>query len=428
MDTIFALATAKGRAGVAVIRISGQMAFGALSHFGARVPQPRRAGVRQLQSSDGMMLDEALVLCFKGPSSFTGEDIVELHVHGGPAIIDGVMAELSLIEGFRLAEPGEFTRRALLNGKLDLSQVEGLADLIDAETEAQRRQAQRLFSGAMGEKVETWRKMLLRAAMLLEATIDFADEEVPEDVTGEVQEIVCQLIDLFQQEISGSKTAERLRSGFEVAIIGPPNVGKSTLLNAISGRDAAITSSIAGTTRDVVEVRLDLDGIPVTFLDTAGLHDSVDEVEKIGMERARLRAAQADICVILSDDEKDFVDIPEGKSVWLKPKGDLRTEMSGSVSGKTGAGVDDLLNGIKEHLETRVSSVGLVSRRRQADVLQMAVQRLSGVRALLRSGESSFDLVAEEIRICIRSIEVLIGRIGVEDVLDEVFSNFCLGK
>lgn len=269
MDTIFALASARGKAGVAVIRISGPRAWDAASALGGPLPEARRASVRKLEWN-GEPLDEGLVLTFADGASFTGELAVELHIHGAVATIEAVLRALGGMSGLRMAEPGEFTRRALENGRFDLSQVEGLADLIDAETEAQRKQALKVLSGDVSRQAEAWRRDLIRAAALLEATIDFADEDVPVDVGPEVLRLVEGVVAELRQAITGYGAAERIRQGFEVAIVGRPNAGKSTLLNALAGREAAITSETAGTTRDVIEVRMDVDGLAVTFLDTAG--------------------------------------------------------------------------------------------------------------------------------------------------------------
>jgi tRNA modification GTPase len=268
MDTIYSLATGRGKAGVAVVRVSGPRAVDCAEHLAGFRPTGRVPSLRRLHDGDGALIDEALVLFFASGQSFTGEDVVEFQTHGSPAIVAAVLDQLSSLDGVRLAEPGEFTRRALENGCLDLAQVEGLADLIDAETEAQRKQAVRVFDGALGERTERWRIDLIRAAALLEATIDFADEDVPVDVTPEVNQLTTGVLNEINREIAGSSAAERIRDGFEVAILGEPNIGKSTLLNALAGRDAAITSAVAGTTRDVIEVRMDLKGLPVTFLDT----------------------------------------------------------------------------------------------------------------------------------------------------------------
>ena len=297
MSTIFAQASAAGKAGVAVVRISGPQAFSAASQLCGSLPAPRQAGLRRLRSAAGEVLDEALVLCFSEKASFTGEETVELQTHGSVAVVNALLAELGTVDGLRLAEPGEFTRRALANGRLDLAQVEGLADLIASETEAQRQQALRLFSGGLGDLAAHWRERLIRASALLTVTIDFADEEVPVDVSPEVLELIAEVQTAMQAQVDGFGAAERIRTGYEVAIVGPPNVGKSTLLNALAGRDAAITSEVAGTTRDVIEVRMELAGLPVTLLDTAGLRETDDTVEKIGVARALERAKAADLRV-----------------------------------------------------------------------------------------------------------------------------------
>ena len=338
MDTIFALATAKGRAGVAVVRLSGPKAVNAAQRLMGDVPVNR--GVRVLRDQAGQLLDEAFVLRFSEGKSFTGEEVIELHLHGSPAVLSAVLFELGNDPVLRHAEAGEFTRRALDNGRLDLAQVEGLADLIDAETESQRKQAVRVFSGALGTLADGWRVKLIRAAALLEATIDFADEEVPVNVAPEVRELIATVKTEMRHEAEGVRIAERLRDGFEVAIIGAPNVGKSTLLNRLAGRDVAITSEIAGTTRDVIEVRLDLDGIAVTLLDTAGMRDTDDIVEGLGVQRAKERAARADIRVhmLLSDDPLPQ-DIDES-DILVQAKSDLGHRDGLAVSGQSGAGID----------------------------------------------------------------------------------------
>jgi tRNA modification GTPase len=313
MNTIFALASGKGKAGIAVIRVSGPDALSLFDHLSCKVPEPRKVAVRMLRAGD-IVLDEAIVVYFPGPQSFTGEDIIELHLHGSQATVQAVLTALSGVKGFRPADAGEFTRRALENEKLDLAQVEGLSDLIEAETEAQRLQALRVLSGSLGRLAEGWRSNLIRASALLEATIDFADEEVPVDVMPEVRTLLEVTSRSLSDEIKGVGVAERIREGFEVAIVGRPNVGKSTLLNALSGREAAITSEIAGTTRDVIEVRMDLRGLPVTVLDTAGLREAEDRIESLGVERAIARAEKADLRVILLSrrDEPPPIEVHNG--------------------------------------------------------------------------------------------------------------------
>lgn len=428
MDTIFALSTAPGKAGVAVIRVSGPGAFASAKRLCGVLPTPRQAGLRQLAAVDGTQLDQALVLLFEAGHSFTGEDVAEFHCHGSPAIVSAILGELSAHPELRAAEPGEFTRRALENGQLDLAQVEGLADLIDAETEAQRRQALRVFSGELGARTERWRRDLIRAAALIEATIDFADEEVPVDVTPEVTALLTGVRSDLDRDSSGVEAAERIRAGFEVAIVGAPNVGKSTLLNALAGREAAITSEHAGTTRDVIEVRMDLGGLPVTFLDTAGLRETQDEVETIGINRARARAEQADLRVFLVESEED-VDIKREKDdIVLFAKGDLASYPARSISGKTGRGVSELIDNIRKILETRVAGIGVATHLRHKHAMERAFDHLVAAEHLLNQGPDMSDLAAEELRSAIRALDSLVGRIDVETLLDEIFASFCLGK
>ncbi|WP_040482960.1 tRNA uridine-5-carboxymethylaminomethyl(34) synthesis GTPase MnmE [Yoonia vestfoldensis] len=426
MDTIFALATARGRAGVAVIRISGPEAFASTARLMGDVPVAR--GLRALRDRAGDLVDEALVLRFADGKSFTGEDVVELHLHGSPAVVSAVLRILGDDPAMRPAEAGEFTRRALTNGRLDLAQVEGLADLIDAETESQRRQAVRVFSGALGEIADSWRKRLIRAAALLEATIDFVDEDVPVDVVPEVRDLLQAVRSEMAREAAGVRMAERLRDGFEVAIVGAPNVGKSTLMNRLARRDVAITSEIAGTTRDVIEVRLDLDGIPVTLLDTAGLRDTDDLVESLGVARARARAEQADMRVhMLLDAPVPSHDLAAG-DIYVRAKADTGAGGGLAVSGLSGMGVEALIALISGELGRRVASVGLAMRERHRVALLRAVTSLDDAGAWLDAEDGMLDLIAEDLRTAIRAVDSLVGRVDVEQVLDEIFSSFCIGK
>ncbi|WP_322867384.1 tRNA uridine-5-carboxymethylaminomethyl(34) synthesis GTPase MnmE [Aquicoccus sp. G2-2] len=427
MDTIFALASAPGKAGVAVIRISGPKAWESGRALSGALPEPRKTGLRILKDVEGTRLDEALVLAFPAKSSFTGEEVIELHLHGSTATVSAVLRALGEIDGLRLAEPGEFTRRALENGRLDLAQVEGLADLIDAETEAQRRQALRVLSGDLGGRVEVWRRDLIRAAALLEATIDFADEEVPVDVTPEVAELLNRTRTSLATEINGVTAAERIRTGFEVAILGAPNVGKSTLLNALAGRDAAITSEYAGTTRDVIEVRMELAGLPVTLLDTAGLRETDDHVENIGISRARERADLADLRVFLTDGAPPDI-VPREGDITVRAKGDLLHEKTGAVSGLTGEGIAALVNQITETLSARAATAGIATRERHRFAMTRTVSALDRVAEVLDLGPDHSDIAAEELRSAIRALDALVGRVDVEMVLDEIFASFCIGK
>ena len=367
----------------------------------------------------------------EGAQRFVGEvgrqkDVAELHLHGSIATVNAVLSVLGAMPGCRVAEAGEFTRRALENEQLDLAQVEGLSDLVEAETEAQRRQALRVFSGALGERASGWREKLIRAAALLEATIDFADEEVPVDVTPEVRTLLAEVQDELESEAAGVGMAERIRDGFEVAILGPPNVGKSTLLNALAGRDAAITSSVAGTTRDVIEVRMDLRGLPVTILDTAGLREAGDEIEAIGIERALARAAEADLRVILleSADDAPATEPREGDIV-LVAKADLGT---GDISAKTGTGLDSLVDQIAMRLESMASGAGVAIRERHRLALAQAIEALGIASDRLETAPELAELTAEELRTAIRALDSLVGRVDVEHILDDIFANFCIGK
>jgi tRNA modification GTPase len=426
MDTIFAQASAVGRAGVSVLRVSGPKAFSIAERIAGFRPVAHRASLRLLKDGAGQVIDQALVLGFQGPNSFTGEDVVELHLHGSIAVVRAVMEVLSLQENTRLAEAGEFTRRALENGKMDLTQVEGLADLIESETEAQRQQALRVLNGHLGQRVDGWRKEMVRAAALLEATIDFADEDVPVDVTPEVKALLNGVLNELRKEIENTKTAERIRTGFEVAIVGRPNVGKSTLLNALAGRDAAITSTVAGTTRDVIEVRMDLGGLPVTLLDTAGIRETEDLVEVLGIERARNRAEMADIRIFLVEGDEEPALPQLDHDLVLQAKSD--TKSCGGISGKTGEGIPALIKHIQSTLKNRTTDGGLATHERHRVALERSASGLVVALQMVANGPDLYDIAAEELRHGIRALESLIGRVDVENLLDEIFSSFCIGK
>jgi tRNA modification GTPase len=426
MDTVFALASARGKAGVAVIRVSGDQAWVAAEALCGGLPAPRKAGVRRI-THEGRVLDEALVLAFEAGASFTGEPCVELQIHGGTATVRAVLRALATQPGLRLAEPGEFSRRALENGRMDLTQIEGLADLIDAETEAQRRQAIAVMSGDLGRKAQLWRADLVRASALLAVTIDFSDEDVPEEVSDEVIRLLTGVRDGVGRELAGALAAERIKDGFELAIVGAPNVGKSTLLNALAGREAAITSDIAGTTRDVIEVRMEIQGLAVTLLDTAGLRLSDDRVEQIGIARGLDRARRADLRIFLKEGDEVLPLLPEKGDIVVLAKGDLRSSEGLAVSGKTGAGIDNLISRIGNVLGERVSGSSLVIRERQRSALLGAMASLESAQAVLRA-DAGVELAAAEIHAASVSLEMMIGKVGVEDLLEEIFSRFCIGK
>jgi len=428
MDTIYALATARGKAGLAVVRLSGPKAHQAVAALAAPLPRARHAALRKL-TWQGTVLDEGLVLRFEAGASYTGEAMAELHLHGSIATVNAVLQALSGQAGLRLAQPGEFTRRALENGRLDLAQIEGLADLIDSETEAQRRQALRVLSGAIGVLCERWRRDLIRAAALLEATIDFADEDVPVDVVPEVLALLDGLLASLRREADGARMAERIRDGFEVAIVGPPNAGKSSLLNALAGREAAITSDVPGTTRDVIEVRMEMEGLPVTLLDTAGLRNSEDKVEEIGIGRALARAAAADLRVFLLDGDAVVPGIaPMADDIVVLAKADIRVGSGLRVSSKTGEGLTDLVAAIAERLVHRSGLAGTVTRERHRIAIVTAIGAMESARVELVGGSGRVELVAEDLHQAIGALDSLIGRVDVENLLDEIFASFCIGK
>ena len=427
MDTIFALASARGKAGIAIIRLSGPLAHEAVSRL-CELPPPRTAGLRNLTWNQ-QVLDQSVVIIFEPGASFTGEAIAELHLHGSVAVVSVVIGVLSGFGGLRQADPGEFTRRALENGRLDLTQVEGLADLIDSETESQRKQAMRVLSGAIGRKVEAWRRDLVRAAALIEATIDFADEDVPVNVLPEVRGLIAKLLADLKQELDGSVAAERIRDGYEVAIIGPPNIGKSTLFNALAKRDAAITSEFAGTTRDVIEVRMDIGGLAVTILDTAGLRETGDVVEKMGVSRAMERAHIADLRVFLvSGSDDPLLMKPLANDIVVLGKADTLLNREGAVSGITGEGIPRLIEEICSRLGQKAASAGILIRERHKRAIVTAINGLEVADVSLNQGLHMPELVAADLRAAADALSVILGRINVEDLLDEIFKSFCIGK
>lgn len=429
-ETIFAQATPPGRSGVAIIRISGPLAAPAAAALGACNLPARQAAVRRLADPrDGQPIDQALALRFEAPRSFTGEDVVELQVHGGPAVCRSVLDVLLCQPGLRVAEAGEFTRQAMRNGRLDLAQVEGLGDLLAAETRAQSQRALALMEGTVSRLAAGWRDRLVDALALVEASLDFSDEDLGDTVAGVADDLAMVAAEM-RREILGSDAAERVRLGFEVAIIGRPNVGKSTLLNAIAGRDAAITSEFAGTTRDTIEITMDIRGLPVTLIDTAGLRDSTDPIEVIGVDRARRRAESADLRVFLVDSGEDLLDLGVMKredDAVVFAKADLRSAGDG-VSGLTGAGVDRLLDEVAEVLVGRASGGGAIGHQRQRAAVVAAEEAVLRAVALLSHRRGELDLVAEELRLSLHALDVLVGRVEVEDLLDAIFSRFCIGK
>ncbi|MDC0043099.1 tRNA uridine-5-carboxymethylaminomethyl(34) synthesis GTPase MnmE [Paracoccaceae bacterium] len=427
-DTIYALATSPGRAGVAVIRISGPQAFQSLKALCKNSNiDLRKSQLRDLYTDEGLHLDRALVIPFKGPHSFTGEDIVELHLHGSIAVIQKTLETLSKLKNYRQALPGEFTRRAFINEKLDLAEIEGLADLIDAETEAQRIQALQVLSGKLGERAQEWRSMIIKAMALIEVTIDFADEEVPTDVSKDVLEILYNVNNDLKDESKSTSVAERIRTGFEVAIVGRPNVGKSTLLNTLAGREAALTSEEAGTTRDIIEVRMDLGGLPVTLMDTAGLRETGNLIETKGINRAIEKANSSDLVVVLTENGEIPLEIENKNVLKFVSKCDNGQLLDG-VSAVTGYGLDNMVNSIKRELGKKVQNQGLATRFRHKAALDSAISKINKAEAFIKDGQAFYELAAEELRQTTYTLDELFGKVDVENILDEIFSSFCLGK
>ncbi|MEE8371884.1 MAG: tRNA uridine-5-carboxymethylaminomethyl(34) synthesis GTPase MnmE, partial [Sphingomonadales bacterium] len=447
--TIFSLASGRGRAGVAVLRLSGSGADPALKGLLKGVlPEARRASLRKLfDPRSGVLLDQALVIRFPGPSSFTGEDVVELHLHGGTAVIEAVYGALRKLKGLRPAEAGEFSRRAFESGRLDLTMAEGLNDLVWADTEAQRRQAQNQLGGGLSEKYEDWRDRLTRLLALAEAAIDFSDEDLPEDSEKATVVDLRALQGEIMDHLDDRKVGQRIRGGFQIVLLGAPNVGKSSLLNRLASDDVAIVSELAGTTRDIIEVRMDLAGFAVSLVDTAGLREGGNPVEEEGVRRARSRALEADLKLFIVDATQwpeRSVDVTEasGANSWLvinktdlkrpEPEAGERQGMrSFLLSAKTGEGVQELLAALGEEVVKRLGGVeeAPLTRARHRAALEEAAEALGRV-ADGRQSERREDpaLVSEDIRLALRALGRITGRVGVEDVLDIVFAEFCIGK
>jgi tRNA modification GTPase len=448
-DSIFALSSGAGRAAVAVVRISGPESGEALKKLlnGKDLPEARRASLRRLfDPESGGPLDRALLLWLPGPASFTGEDMAEIQLHGGRAVVDSLLNALGGIEGLRPAEPGEFTRRAFDAGRLDLTEVEGLADLINAETSAQHRQALRQMEGGLERRLRPWREQLTRQLAYLEAAIDFSEEELPDDLLANQEQEVAALAADLRDALAQSGKAQRLREGIQIAIVGPPNAGKSSILNKIAGRDAAIVSERAGTTRDVVEVHLSLGGLPVTLADTAGLREAeaeeIDPVEREGMRRSRERAATADLVLAVfeathwPDPDKAALALLGSRGAILLNKADLLPEGASPrdpegrplllISAKSGQGLAELEAWLREEVSGELG-----------DVLEApGFSRLRHSRALSEAADAleRFPLVeevalkAEELRLALRALGRVSGRVDVEDLLDVIFADFCIGK
>ncbi len=441
-DTIYAPSTGSMRAGVAVIRVSGPAAGAALRALTGRpLPPPRLAMRARLAGpGDGEEVDEGLVLWFPGPASFTGEDVAEFHVHGGRAVIDGILDALAAVAGLSPAEPGAFTRRAFENGKLDLTQAEGLGDLVNAETAAQRRQALAQMQGRLGGVYESWRRRLTESLAHVEAAIDFSDQDLPGGTGGGIAGAAGEIAREITAHLADGHAGERLRDGVEVVIVGPPNSGKSSILNLLAKRDAAIVSSVAGTTRDVVEVRLDLGGYPVTLADTAGLSQGGDEIEAEGVRRALGRAREADLKLVVLDGEtwprvdEATAALLGADSLVVVNKVDLGSprpplEVGGCpvapLSALTGEGMEALMEALEAAVAERCPPQGAVALTRSRH--RRALEECAS--ALRRCQKAAApELAAEDLRLAVRALGQITGRVGVEDILDIIFRDFCIGK
>ena len=437
-DTIFALSSGGLPSGVAVIRLSGPASGSVIQALCGRHPPERRASLLSIRTRNGEILDQGLVLFFPGPNSFTGEDCAEFQIHGGRATVKAVVAELAGMDGLRAAFAGEFSRRSFLNGRMDLVEVEGLADLISAETEMQRRLASEQSSGGLSKLYDSWAKRLTHARAMIEAELDFADED---DVPGSVATTIWQDMQQLEQEIlnhlSGARSGEIIRDGLKVVIVGPPNAGKSSLLNHLARRDVAIVTEIPGTTRDVLHVDLDLDGFAVRLYDTAGLRETDDIVEQEGIRRTRRSMAEAHLVLLLSaEEDSDWVSSVadyDGPVVRVRTKSDLRDESLPDpdadvlISVRSGAGIAKLLDRIASHLPDldQANALALPTRQRHADNLATARDQ---IRAALMSDSHGLDVQAEHLRLAGQALGRVTGRVDVEHLLDVIFSEFCIGK
>lgn len=443
-DTIFAPATAPGRAAIAVVRVSGPKTAKALEALAGVVPAARRASLRRLTAADGREIDQGVVTWFEGPNSYTGEDAAELAVHGGPAVVAALVETLAGL-GLRLAEPGEFTRRAFENGKLDLAQAEGVADLVEAETEAQRRQALEQLGGRLSQVQARWREGLTEALAMFEAAVDFPDEEVPADVAARARPILAELATELEAAAADVSRGTIVREGYRVALLGAPNAGKSTLLNALAGRDAAIVTATPGTTRDIIEVPMVLEGYKLLLADTAGLRDTADEIEAEGVRRARAWADNADLRLWLVDgasgdpvtpprelQPNDILvitkrDLPEGEAGWkaTEQAAERRIPVA-AVTAKSQNDIAWLTSLLAERVVEALagSEPPAATRLRHRELLTEAAERLRQALA----EEDRLELAAEDVRLAARALDRITGRIDPEAVLGRIFSTFCIGK
>ena len=442
--TIYALSSGPGVSGIAVVRISGPDTSTAIELLtGKSVPQPRLATLRKINKiNTSELIDEGIILWFPGPESYTGEDMAEIQVHGSKAVIDALHFSLSSIKNFRLAEPGEFTKLAFQNGKINLLKAESIADLISSETELQRQQAIKIMNGKSADQFKFLREKLLKILSHVEAKIDFPDEDLPKDIIKEIKKSSDEVITKINKILDDQKVGERIREGFKIAIVGPTNAGKSSLLNHLSNRDVAIVSESAGTTRDVIETHLNLDGYPVIVSDTAGIRESKDEIEKKGIKLSLNKAEEADLKLIVVDAKNlDFPDVLEGllneNAILVINKsdllvGDLNSEIKKLdhvlISIKQNLNIDELISKIKKNLKNKFITTDdiLITRERHRQHLQQCLDYLEDFNK--KNKAEDFDKAAEDLRLATRHLGMIVGKVDVEEILGSIFNDFCIGK
>jgi tRNA modification GTPase len=442
--TIYALSTGPGISGVAIIRLSGKDSLNvikALTH--KDLPPPRNVALRKIFKPNSKdLIDEGLIMWFAGPESYTGEDMAEIHVHGSKAVIDALHTSISKIENCRLAEPGEFTKLAFQNGKIDLLQAESIADLISSETEIQRQQAIKIMNGKSAVQFNFLREKLLKILSHVEAKIDFPDEDLPNNISDEIKNSSREIIKKIEKILNDQKIGERIREGFKIVIIGPTNAGKSSLLNHLSNRDVAIVSEIAGTTRDVIETHLNIDGYPVIVSDTAGIRESINEIEKKGIKLSLNKAEEADLKLVVVDAKKlDFPDVLKGlldqNSILVINKSDLLREDIDPeikklnhvlISIKENLNIDELISKIKNNLKNKfiTSDDILITRVRHRQHLEQCLEHLKNFNK--KNEDEDFDKAAEDLRLATRHIGMIVGKVDVEEILGSIFNDFCIGK
>jgi tRNA modification GTPase len=442
--TIYALSSGPGISGIAVIRVSGKNAAEVIKRLtGPKLPVPRMATLKKFNKNGGKkLIDEGVIIWFPGPNSYTGEDLVEFHVHGSRAVVTAMHLAISKVRNCRLAEPGEFTKRAFQNGRINLLKAESISDLISAETEIQRKQALKIMSGKSSDKFNSWREKLLKTLSHIEAKIDFPEEDLPKNITREIQKTSNGILNEIKKTLNDQRVGERIREGFKIAIVGPPNSGKSSLLNYLSKRDVAIVSEIAGTTRDVIEIHLNLDGYPIIISDTAGIRSSKNEIEKKGIKIALKRAEDADLrLIIVSAKNVDFTDVLKvlltKNAILVVNKSDLIKGKLNSkfkkydhvlISIKKDLNLNKLISKIKSKLKNKFTTHEniLITRERHRQNLINCVHHLEKFKK--KKSSQDFDKAAEDLRLATRHLGMIVGKVDVEELLGSIFNDFCIGK